>query len=132
PYAFWRELLRCLLEFERDDPDAAVIERVQEEILGKVPDPLSSLPLIATALGLELHPTAEVAVLAEANRRAKLHETVGKFLEATVPKSCLIEIENAHHMDEASAELLSWITADHLEARPWLFAVARRTSGGGF
>ena len=132
PYAFWRELLRCLLEFERDDPDAAVIERVQEEILGKVPDLLPWLPLIATALGVELHPTAEVAVLAEANRRAKLHETVGKFLEATVPKSCLIEIENAHHMDEASAELLSWITADHLEARPWLFAVARRTSGGGF
>jgi tetratricopeptide (TPR) repeat protein len=133
PYAVWRELLRCLLEFDRDDPDAAVMGRVQEEVLGKVPDLLPWLPLIATALGIELHPTPEIALLAEANRRAKLHETVGKFLEAIVPKSCLIEIENAHHMDEASAELLSWIIADHLEARPWLFAVARRTtSGGGF
>jgi len=132
PYAVWRELLRSLLEFDRDDPDSAVIERVQEEILGKLPDLLPWLPLIATALGIELHPTQEVAMLAETNRRAKLHEIVGRLLEAIVPKSCLIEIENAHHMDEASAELLSWITADHLEARPWLFAVARRTSTGGF
>jgi class 3 adenylate cyclase/tetratricopeptide (TPR) repeat protein len=132
PYAVWRELLRSLLEFDRDDPDAAVIEHVQEEILAKVPDLAPWLPLIAMALGVELHPTQEVAMLAETNRRAKLHETVGKFLEAIVPKSCLIEIENAHHMDEASAELLSWIAADHLESRPWLFAVARRTSTGGF
>ena len=132
PYAVWRELLRGLLEFDRDDPDATVIQRVQEEIDGKLPELQPWLPLIAMALGVELHPTQEVAMLAEANRRAKLHETLGKFLEIIVPKSCLIEIENAHHMDEASAELLSWITADHLEARPWLFAVARRNSGGGF
>lgn len=132
PYSVWRELLRSLLEFDRDDPDAAVIEHVQEEILAKVPDLAPWLPLIAMALGVELHPTQEVAMLAETNRRAKLHETVGKFLEAIVPKSCLIEIENGHHMDEASAELLSWIAADHLESRPWLFAVARRTLTGGF
>jgi class 3 adenylate cyclase/tetratricopeptide (TPR) repeat protein len=132
PYAVWRELLRSLLEFDRDDPDAAVIEHLQEEILARVPDLAPWLPLIAMALGVELHPTQEVAMLAETNRRAKLHETVGKFLEAIVPKSCLIEIENAHHMDEASAELLAWIAADHLESRPWLFAVARRTSSAGF
>ncbi|HSC22395.1 MAG TPA: adenylate/guanylate cyclase domain-containing protein, partial [Casimicrobiaceae bacterium] len=132
PYAVWRELLRSLLEFDRDDPDAAVIEHVQEEIVARVPDLAPWLPLIAMALGVELHPTQEVAMLAETNRRAKLHETVGKFLEAIVPKSCLIEIENAHHMDEASAELLAWIASDHLEARPWLFAVTRRTSSAGF
>lgn len=132
PYAVWRELLRGLLEFERDDPDAAVIERLQVEIGARAPDLAPWLPLIAMALGVELHPTPEVAMLAETNRRAKLHETVGKFLEAIVPKSCLIEIENAHHMDEASAELLSWLTADHLEARPWLIAVARRTASSGF
>ena len=132
PYAVWRELLRALLEFERDDPDAAVIQRVQEEIVARSPDLQPWLPLIAMALGVELHPTPEVAMLAETNRRARLHETVGKFLEVIVPKSCLIEIENAHHMDEASAELLSWVASGDLEQRPWLIAVARRMSSSGF
>jgi len=131
PYAVWREVLRGLLEFDRDDPDAMVIARVQEEIAARVPDLQPWLPLVAMALGVELHPTPEVAMLAETNRRAKLHETIGLFLDAIVPKSCLIEIENAHHMDEASAELLASIAAD-LERRPWLFAIARRSAGGGF
>src|SRR6185437_15306551 len=47
PYTVWRELIRGLLEFERDDPDAAVIERVQAEIVARVPDLLPWLPLIA-------------------------------------------------------------------------------------
>ena len=46
-------------------------------------------------------------MLAEENRRAKLHEAVARFLEAVMPGPAFVEIENAHHMDEASAELLS-------------------------
>jgi tetratricopeptide (TPR) repeat protein len=82
-------------------------------------------------LGVELDATPEVGMLAETNRRAKLHETLARFLEIIVPKSCLIEIENAHHMDEASDELLSFLTTD-LGSRPWLFAVAHRPTGTGF
>ena len=89
------------------------------------------LPLIAIAFGVEIAPTPEVEMLAEGNRRAKLHETVGRFLEAVVPEQLLVEIENAHHMDEASAELLAYLTGE-IGARPWLFAVARRASGSGF
>ena len=49
-------------------------------------------------------------MLAQANRRAKVHESVARFLAAMMPEPQLIEIENAHHMDEASAELLSYLT----------------------
>ena len=59
------------------------------------------LPLIAIAFGLEFAPTPEVEMLAEKNRRAKLHEVVGRFLDVMMPDPTLIEIENAHHMDEA-------------------------------
>ena len=65
------------------------------------------LPLIAMAFDVEIPPTAEIEMLAESNRRAKLHESVVRFIEMMMPEPALIEIENAHHIDEASAELLS-------------------------
>ncbi len=67
-------------------------------------------------------------MLAENNRRMKLHEVVGRFLAAIMPDAQLIEIEDAHHMDGASAELLSYLTRE-LAARPWLIGVARRPGG---
>jgi tetratricopeptide (TPR) repeat protein len=46
-------------------------------------------------------------------------------------ETALIEIENAHHMDEASAELLLHVT-EKVGARPWLIGVARRPAATGF
>ena len=131
PYAVWRELLRELMEFGRDDPDTAVVERVRGELAAKAPELMPWLPLIAMTLGIELEPTPEMAMLAESNRRAKLHEALLDFLDLIFPKSCLVEIENAHHMDEASGELLLHV-AGELGSRPWLFAVAHRASASGF
>ena len=68
-------------------------------------------------------------MLAENNRRAKMHETIARFLAAVMPKPQLIEIENAHHMDEASAELLSYLIGE-IGTHPWLFALARQGSRG--
>ncbi len=89
------------------------------------------LPLIAIAFEVEIAPTPEVEMLAERNRRTKLHEVVGRFLEILIPEPALIEIENAHHMDVASAELLSSLVST-LGKRPWLVGVTRRPSDGGF
>jgi class 3 adenylate cyclase/tetratricopeptide (TPR) repeat protein len=132
PYAVWRELLRELLEFGRDDADAEVVDRIRDELNAKQPEMLPWLPLIALTLGIELEATPEIAMLAQENQRAKLHESVLHFLEMIVPKSCLIEIENAHQMDEASAELLAFV-CNEVGTRPWLYAVARRAvPSGGF
>ncbi len=89
------------------------------------------LPLIAIAFGLEFAPTAEVEMLAEKNRRPKLHEAVGEFLAPIFPGPGLIAIENAHHIDMASAELLSYL-AGGVGGRPWVFGVARRPSAAAF
>jgi predicted ATPase len=131
PYAVWHELLREAMGFGRDDADSSIAERLRGEVSTRAPDLLPMLPLIAIAFGVDVETTPEVEMLAEANRRAKLHETVGQFLQVAVPERALVEIENAHHMDGASAELLAHI-AGEIAARPWLFAVARRSSGGGF
>ncbi|MEO8675279.1 MAG: adenylate/guanylate cyclase domain-containing protein [Casimicrobiaceae bacterium] len=129
PYAVWSELLREYLNFGRDDPEVVIVERLREEVAKNAPDLTPWLPLIAIALGLEVAPTPEVSMLAEANRRAKMHESLVSFLAAIMPKPQLIEIENAHHMDKASAELLSFLTGE-IGAHPWLFAVARQGSTG--
>ncbi|HEY2775102.1 MAG TPA: adenylate/guanylate cyclase domain-containing protein, partial [Candidatus Binatia bacterium] len=129
PYAVWSELLREYLSFGRDDSETVIAERLREEVAKQVPDLVPWFPLVAIPFGLDVEPTPEVSMLAEANRRAKLHESVGRFLTAIMSTPQLIEIENAHHMDEASAELLLHLTGE-LGTHPWLFAVARQGSSG--
>ncbi len=129
PYSVWSELLREYMKFGREDPETIIAERLREEVDKSAPDLAPWLPLIAVAFGLEIAATPEVEMLAQANRRMKLHESVGRFLAAMMREPQLIEIENAHHMDEASAELLSYLTGE-IGTRPWLFAVARQGSAG--
>ncbi len=131
PYVVWRELLREMLGFGRDTPEADIVERIRTEVATKAPDLAPWLPLLAAVFDVEMAATPEILQLAESNRRTKLHETVARFLEAVVPDKLLVEIDDVHHMDEASAELLTHLTGG-LAARSWLFAVGRRPSKTGF
>jgi len=131
PYVVWRELLREMLGFGRDTPDADIEARIRAEVTAKAPDLTTWLPLLAAVIDVEMEATPEVLQLAESNRRAKLHETVARFLEAVVPDKLLLEIDDVHHMDEASAELLTHLTGG-LAARSWLFAVGHRATDTGF
>ncbi len=70
-------------------------------------------------------------MLAEDNRRTKLHEPSAGSWRSCCPTQALIEIEDAHHMDEASAELLAYLTGRNRRAA---LALRRRAPivGGGF
>jgi len=129
PYALWREILREHIGLGRDDADDSVIDRLREAVSTRAPDLVPWLPLIAAAFDVDLLPTPEIELLADANRRARLHESVGRFLEATITGSALIEIEDAHHIDEASGDLLAYL-AGAIGTKPWLIAVSRRPVGG--
>src|SRR5262249_45747915 len=131
PYAVWTEVMREFMNFGRDDPEDVVEERLRAEISSRTPELTRWMPLVAIAFGLEVAPTPEIEMLDEKNRRPKLHEVVGDFLEAMMPEATLIVMENVHHMDPASSELLSYV-ATKAGDRPWLFGVARRSSDGGF
>ncbi|HEX4882763.1 MAG TPA: adenylate/guanylate cyclase domain-containing protein, partial [Casimicrobiaceae bacterium] len=131
PYAVWRDLLRELLEIPRDAQDLEVETRLRAAVAEKAPEAEPWLPLIAAAFGLKVDPTSEVEMLAEKNRRGKLHEVVVQFLAVVMPGPAFVEIENAHHMDEASAELLGALV-QALPGHRWLFGVARRPGPAGF
>ena len=131
PYIVWRELLREVLHIGWQDTDDAVGERLRSELVALAPDLLPWLPLLARALDADLPPTPEMALLAEDGQREKLHESVLRFLEVELPGPSAIEIEDAHHMDDASADLLGYLTM-RLEGRPWLLSVSRRPTGTGF
>ena len=62
-------------------------------------------------------------MIAESNLRAKMHEVVGRFLQALLAEPTLIEVEDAHHMDEASAELFTYL-ARRVQGVPWLIAIS--------
>ena len=48
-------------------------------------------------------------MLAEGIARPKLQESVVEFLATILPGNTLIELENAHHLDVASSELLAYL-----------------------
>ncbi|MEO6064952.1 MAG: adenylate/guanylate cyclase domain-containing protein, partial [Lysobacterales bacterium] len=131
PYALWRELLRELMDFGRDDPDEAVGRRLRELVADKAKHLMPWLPLIAIVLGLEFEATAEIEMLTDQNRRTKLHQAVGGLLSALSPGAAMLAIEDAHHIDRASAELLSYM-AGVVSGGPWLIGVARRPSAAAF
>jgi class 3 adenylate cyclase/tetratricopeptide (TPR) repeat protein len=131
PYAVWRELLREYLGFTREHSDDAVEAGIRAAVASSAPDLAPWIPLIAIAFDVSVAPTREVELLAQTNRRAKMHESVAAFLHAAMKGPHLVVIEDAHQMDGASAELLAYLAGPIAEA-PWLFAVARRPSNGGF
>jgi class 3 adenylate cyclase/tetratricopeptide (TPR) repeat protein len=130
-YAVWRELLRELLELSWEDPDHVVAERVSEVVATRAPDLAPWVPLIAVPFDVMMPPTPEVEMITEDNRRAKLHEVLGRFLRALIAEPALIEVEDAHHMDEASAELFTYL-ASKIHDAPWLIAIAHRPAETGF
>ena len=128
PYLSWRDLLRQLMDIGWEDADDVVVERLYMEVSSRDPDLLPWLPLIAVVFDADLPASLEIELLPEENRRAKLHEALERFLELVLDGPALIEIEDAHHIDEASADLLRHLVR-RADEHPWLFVIASRPDG---
>lgn len=131
PYAVWRELLRDILGIRWEDPDDAALARLMEVVDDLRPELAPWLSLLAIPLDVDIPESIEVEMLSPEFRRAKLHEAVGALLDALLPSITLVEIEDAHLMDPASADLLGALAAG-LSERPWLLLVTRRDEDSGF
>jgi class 3 adenylate cyclase/tetratricopeptide (TPR) repeat protein len=128
PYATWRELLRPLLGTGHDDD---VLERLHAVVADADPSLLPWLPLLAIAFDVDAPLTPEVEALAPEFRTARLRDALIRLLERLLAGPALIEIEDAHHMDHASAALLGAL-AERVGGTPWLVAVTRRDSESGY
>ncbi|HEX5856740.1 MAG TPA: adenylate/guanylate cyclase domain-containing protein, partial [Microbacterium sp.] len=130
PHVVSRQLLHQVLRTPLDAGAGHVTARLRAAVSGVDPALEPWLPLLAIPLGLDLPPTPQVAHLDGEFRRAKLHEVVVTFLRSTLKSPTLIEIEDAHHVDPASAGFLAALAAAVPEA-PWLLALTRRDAGPG-
>ena len=131
PYFPFRRLLRAALgvpyDADANELSAVLAQRVAEE----APPLLPWLPLIGIPLDLALPPTRETEELDEQFRKARLEDVVTELLGLLVSDPSVLVIEDAHVMDESSADLLQRMVGD-LDDRPWLLLVTRRDDPGGF
>jgi class 3 adenylate cyclase/tetratricopeptide (TPR) repeat protein len=130
-YAVFRMLLRELLGLPSDADAAAAEHALRSTVALRAEHLLPWLPLVATPLGLELEDTPETAPLDERFRRERVHEVTAELLGLLIPESALLVFEDAHWLDESSADLLRYLVGQ-LELRPWLIVTTRRAEGPPF
>ncbi len=130
PYSAWGGLLRQLLDVDADAPEDVVLSRLRAEIEITQPELLPWLSLIAIVLDVEVPPSTEVEQLAEASRAGKLHEVVLRFLGRALVVPTIVQIEQVHLMDAASAALLRALALE-VESSAWLVLITRRDVQGG-
>lgn len=111
PYFALRGPLRQLLGIANEAPDdvagialAAVVERACPELRPWV-------PLLALPVDAAVETTPAVEELAPAFRRARLHRAAVDLLAAFVDGPLVVVVDDAHFLDEASAELLRDVIA---------------------
>jgi class 3 adenylate cyclase/tetratricopeptide (TPR) repeat protein len=124
PYFALRAPLRKLIGARRDDAPELVTERLRQIVEQQLPDAVGWLPLLAPLVGVQLPDTPQVAALDPAFRRATIDAQAVRLLQ-TMRDPTLIVVEDAHWLDDASAAVLSTLTAD-IRDRPWFVCLSRR------
>jgi class 3 adenylate cyclase/tetratricopeptide (TPR) repeat protein len=130
PYSAWCGLLRQVLGVDADAPERVVLDRLRAEIEANDPDLLPWLSLIAIAVDVEVAPSIEVGQLAEGSRATKLQEVVLRFLRSALVIPTIVEVEQAHLIDAASAGLFRALALE-LESSAWVVLATRRDAPGG-
>ncbi len=97
----------------------------------RLPPLLAWAPLIGMAIGVPVPETRETQELEEEFRRPKLARVVIDMLAELLPEQGLFVIEDAHLMDEASAELIANLAAV-VGATSWVWCITRRDVDSGF
>ena len=131
PYHEVRRLLRSLMDLPSEGGDEAMAARFLAELEGRSPELLPWAPLIAMAVGVTVPETPESRDLEEEFRRPRLASAVIELLAKLLPDAGLFVIEDAHNMDEASADLFGHLAAA-VGATSWLWCMTRRDLASGF
>jgi len=106
PYAVSQQLLRHLLDVSPTDDTEELQRRLTQSVTTAAPDVAPWLPLVATAAGVTLPPTPEVAELAAEHRGERLALAVRELTAAIAPRLELF-VDDAQWVDAASADVLA-------------------------
>ena len=130
PYFAFRGLARALFGLE-PQPGPDDTGRLTRAIRAVAPEQLPWAPLVAAVADVAMDDTAESAALEEQFRSSRLADVLGALLAGLLTTPTLVTFEDVHWMDDASAELLTQISAN-VNAGPWLICTTRRDVDAGF
>ncbi len=130
PYASVSVLGRQALGVDLEASSAAVGQALATTVARRAAHLLPWLPLLASALRAEVAPTPQAEALEERFRRERLEDAFLQLLSVLLPERCLMAIDDAQWMDDASASLVRRLVGA-LPFRPWLLVVGRRPDGRG-
>jgi class 3 adenylate cyclase/tetratricopeptide (TPR) repeat protein len=129
-YFPFRSLLLGVLGLPAQSPEQTVLDALRTRAEQDAPELVAWLPLVATALDVEMAATTQTASLDARFQKGKREEVVVEFLAAALRTPTLFVFDDTHLMDDASADLVARLAAD-LQDRPWLVLLTRRDTGGG-
>jgi class 3 adenylate cyclase/tetratricopeptide (TPR) repeat protein len=131
PYWAFREILQQIMRIPDNSPTTTVEQRLRDLVTRDAPELLDWLPLLATPLQLDVPDTLETVALEPRFRKRRVEETSAAFVAAMLRAPTLIVIEDAHWMDEASADILRHVQTG-IASGPWLVCLTRNDDEGGF
>jgi class 3 adenylate cyclase/tetratricopeptide (TPR) repeat protein len=123
PYQTASVLLRRILGIAPDASPERAGAALVDVISAAAPELLDWAPLIAVAANATVAMTAPAREVAPRYRRMRTHQAVADLLAAVATEPSVVVIEDAEHMDDASAELTAALLSRMLPARPWLVIV---------
>ncbi len=131
PYLAAGAIVRGALQLGSHAPEPEVERRLRDAVGAAAPELEPWLPLLGLVVGLDLAPTPETAALDERFVGERIATSFEALLDGIVPDAALVVVDDAHWMDQASAELIDRV-ASGIHSRRGLLVVARRDDEGGY
>jgi class 3 adenylate cyclase/tetratricopeptide (TPR) repeat protein len=130
PFRAARTFLLHVLGIDAHADQAVAVRQLREVVRAVDPELLPRLPLLGVVLGLPVPETPETAQLEDRFRRPLMASTIADLVGGLLVLPTLLVFEDAHFMDDVSAELLASL-ATGAGPLPWLIVIARREIEGG-
>ena len=131
PYAAFWWLLHDVLAQPPTADRADVARALAASVEWNCPDLLPWLPLLGVPLDLDLAPTPEVAAIATEFIPDRVRDVTATFLNAALPESVVVIVEDAHWMDDASSVVLDRIIRSTSD-RSACICLTRRDESTGY
>jgi class 3 adenylate cyclase/tetratricopeptide (TPR) repeat protein len=131
PYAGFREFLGELLGVDAHTPPAGATKILTTRVGEVAPELADWLPLLGDVLGVAVPETPATADLDDEFRKARLEVVVLDLLRTFLSGPTLLTVDDAQHMDPASADLLNRLALE-TQRRPWVLVVSRRDQPVGW